>query len=86
MSEDPSRTERLVRVHRGSSDSDSMAYNGLLPLAWNVVRKGGQTMIPYGKPEVTEVGDAALIIQGSKPVFGENGDITRPNGSSEEIE
>jgi hypothetical protein len=43
-------------------------------------------MNPYSKPEVTEVGDAALMIQSSKPHFGENGDITVPNALSDEIE
>jgi len=43
-------------------------------------------MKSYSKPEVTELGDAALLIQSSKPHFGENGDITVPNALSEEME
>ena len=43
-------------------------------------------MKPYTKPELTEVGDAALLIQSSKPHFGENGDITRPNAVLDEID
>ena len=39
-------------------------------------------METYSKPEIT----AAVLIQSSKPHFGENGNITVPNALSEELE
>jgi hypothetical protein len=43
-------------------------------------------METYSKPEITALGDAAVLIQSSKPHFGENGNITVPNALSAELE
>jgi hypothetical protein len=43
-------------------------------------------MKTYSKPDVAVLGDAALLIQSSKPHFGENGNITVPNALSEDLD
>jgi len=39
-------------------------------------KKGGETMNNYCTPEVTVIGDAATLIQGSKPPITAETDVT----------
>lgn len=41
-------------------------------------------MTAYSKPEVTELGDAAVLIRSSKPSYGENGEPMQPNAAWDE--
>ena len=41
-------------------------------------------MTAYSKPEITELGDAAVLIRGSKPSYGENGEPMQPNAALDE--
>jgi hypothetical protein len=40
----------------------------------------------YSKPEIAVLGDANLVIQGSKPNRNEDGDDNNPQGSTFELE
>ena len=41
-------------------------------------------MKTYDKPEVSMLGEAAVLIEGSKPVLGENGHAMQPNSLGDE--
>jgi len=41
-------------------------------------------MKTYSKPEVAVLGDAVVLVQSSKPSYGESGDPMRPNTAFEE--
>jgi len=40
----------------------------------------------YNKPEIEVLGDAAELIQGSKPTFGDNGSSSNPAATDCELD
>jgi hypothetical protein len=43
-------------------------------------------MKTYSKPDVAVLGDAALLIQSSKPSYGENGQAMQPNAALDDAD
>ncbi len=42
-------------------------------------------MKTYRKPEINVLGEAAMLIQSSKPSYGENGQPMQPNAALDEL-
>jgi hypothetical protein len=49
--------------------------------AWKFLRKEVKPMTAYNKPEIPELGDAAVLLRGPKPSYGENGEPMQPNAA-----